>query len=401
MLFDELSPSDSIFRSRLCPAAFAACLMLLGIFPVTGQAQDATSNPWSQPELPAAYEASLLQPFWVGSRMSNEPMFFLQEANEPLATARLLFVPTKILSFSSVNGATTFVEGKDYTWKRGSNVLTLTSGSRIPFKTTAEMHPAIGAPHTLGKTKDGAHSLYFIPNGPTFQNMQPLITYDHSAKWTGLLPASGKTELVRTMAKLKAKQPVNIVILGDSISTGASASSTFNEFPYQPSYPDIVADGLRLRYGAPISLVNLSEGGQDSKWGVTQAAKVVDAKPDLVLIAFGMNDCSRLVSGESYGESVNKIVATVRASLPETDFIIVSTTLGNPDWDQSVPELYSKYLDVLTAAKQPGITVADMTTVWQEMLKIKKFSDITANGINHPNDFGQRIYAHVILQLMQ
>ena len=33
------------------------------------------------------------------------------------------------------------------------------------------------------------------------------------------------------------------------------------------------------------------------------------------------------------------------------------------------------------------------------MLKIKKFYDLTMNGINHPNDFGQRVYAHVVLQL--
>jgi acyl-CoA thioesterase-1 len=375
--------------------------LMLGASHSAVLAQDASMLSLYQPEFPASHQASLLQPFWIGNRMSNEPMMFIQNEGETLATARLLFVPKRILSLSSVNGATTYVEGKDFTRKRGSNVLTLTAGSRIPFKTVAQMHPAIGSPDTLGKTKDGTTSLYFIGNGPTFQNMQPLATYEHSDPWTGHIPASGSAELVRTMTKLKAKQPVHIVVFGDSISTGASASVTFNEFPYQPGYPDLIADGLRFRYGAPITLTNLSEGGQDSTWAVKVASKVAAAKPDLVIVGFGMNDTSRLVPGKTYGQNIQKIIATVRAALPETDFILVATMTGNPDWDQSLPELYSAYLDALMQAKQPGIAVADVTTVWREILSIKKFSDMTANGINHPNDFGQRTYAHVILQLMQ
>jgi lysophospholipase L1-like esterase len=364
-------------------------------------AQDATSNLWSKPELPAAHQATLLQPFWIGNRMSNEPILFLKEPNQPYATARLLFIPTKLLSISSVNGAIEFIEGQDYSWKHGSNLLTLTKDSRIPFKTVAEMHPPIGAPNTLGKTKDGKSSLFFIGNGPDFQNMQPLATYEHQQKWAGHIPQSGKTELGRTIAKLSTKQPVNIVVLGDSISTGASASSMFNEFPYQPGYPDIIADGLRFRYGASISLTNLSEGGQDSKWAISQVAKVVAAKPDLVILGFGMNDASRRFTDKEYAKNIQTVVSTVRAALPETDFILVSTMVGNPDWEEAVPELYSQYRNVLTRMQEPGISVADLTTVWLEMLRIKKFADITANGINHPNDFGQRTYAHVILQLMQ
>jgi lysophospholipase L1-like esterase len=333
--------------------------------------------------------------------MSNEPILFLKEPGQPYATARLLFVPTRLLSLSSVNGAIEYVEGQDYTWKCGSNLLTLTKDSRIPFKTVAEMHPPVGAPNTLGKTKDGKSSLFFIGNGPEFQNIQPLATYEHKQKWAGHIPPSGQSELGRTIARLSAKRPVKIVVFGDSISTGASASSMFNEFPYQPGYPDIVADGLRFHYGASISVTNLSEGGQDSRWATSQVAKVVAAKPDLVIIGFGMNDASRRFTGEEYAKNIQTVISEIQAALPGTDFILVATMVGNPDWDQTVPELYSQYREVLTRMKRPGIAVADLTTIWQEMLRIKKFDDITANGLNHPNDFGQRIYAHVILQLMQ
>jgi acyl-CoA thioesterase-1 len=390
-------------KRRLIPMVSTGCILFaLGVFHSCGDAQTILASRLSQqPATPTAQQANLLLPFWSGSRMSNEPVFFLQEPGETLAAARLLFVPSKILSLSNVNGTTDFVEGTDYTWKPGSDLLTLTPGSRIPFKTQAEMHPPIGSPQSIGKTQDGKASLFFEGNGPTFQDLQPLATYDHSAAWTGHIPASATTELARTMAKLKTKQPINIVLLGDSISTGAGASSAFHQFPYQPGYGDIVADGLRFLYGGPVSVTNLSEGGQTSEWGVTMAAKVAAAKPDLVILAFGMNDGSRRMTAATYNQNIQSIITAVRAALPQTDFILVATMTANQDWDMSAPALYSEYLEGFLRAKQPGIAVADLTTTWRDLLKVKKFSDITANGVNHPNDFGHRVYAQVILQLLQ
>ena len=41
-----------------------------------------------------------------------------------------------------------------------------------------------------------------------------------------------------------------------------------------------------------------------------------------------------------------------------------------------------------------------MTSLWRDLLKTKKFLDLTGNGVNHPNDFGQRLYAQVILDML-
>jgi len=261
------------------------------------------------------------------------------------------------------------------------------------------MHPPIGSPHSLGKAPGGKTSLYFIENSPVFQNLQPLATYEHAARWAGHMPQSGSVELARTMAQLRAKQPIHIVVLGDSISAGAGASSLFHEFPYQPAYVDIVADGLRLHYGSHISITNLSEGGQDTAWGVTRISDVIAAKPDLVILSFGGNDGSRRFTAKAYEENNRKMIAAVSAALPEADIILTATMGANPEWDMSAFPLYPQYLDALNRLKGPGVAVADLTTIWADMLKIKKFYDLTMNGINHPNDFGQRVYAHVVLQL--
>ena len=39
-------------------------------------------------------------------------------------------------------------------------------------------------------------------------------------------------------------------------------------------------------------------------------------------------------------------------------------------------------------------------TVWQELLENKHDLDLTGNGLNHPNDFGHRLYAQAILELL-
>jgi hypothetical protein len=45
------------------------------------------------------------------------------------------------------------------------------------------------------------------------------------------------------------------------------------------------------------------------------------------------------------------------------------------------------------------VAVADVTSVWGELMKTKRFSDVSGNNVNHPNDFGHRVYAQVIVQL--
>lgn len=37
--------------------------------------------------------------------------------------------------------------------------------------------------------------------------------------------------------------------------------------------------------------------------------------------------------------------------------------------------------------------------LWRKFLRRKSFYDLTGNGVNHPDDYGHRIYASVILEV--
>ena len=71
---------------------------------------------------------------------------------------------------------------------------------------------------------------------------------------------------------------------------------------------------------------------------------------------------------------------------------------GNPS---ALPaERFTGYRDALRNLSAPNVTFADVTTPWLELLRRKHFSDLSGNNINHPNDFGHRVYADVICQLL-
>lgn len=346
------------------------------------------------------WASSVLDPFSTSSRMTGETVMFVQRADEEVVTARLLFPPTRIPKVASANGVTTYEEGRDYVWKAGSNVIFLPPNSRIPVITWARLHPAKGAPMSLGKSADGKSALLYQEPGDFFQSLEVAFTYDHREKWKGEIPHSAGKDLARTEAKLRAKR-LKLVIFGDSVSAGAGASGSFHAPPNQPPYTELVAAGLRKRYGADVDATNLAEGGQDSTWAVKMAYKAAAQNPDLVIVGFGGNDATRRISADSFKQNIQRVIDTIRKTSPNVDFILIAPMTANPDWPESDANLCEQYRDALLRLAGPGVAVADEFSMWQELVKNKKFLDLTANGINHPNDFGHRVYAQVVLQLLQ
>ena len=46
------------------------------------------------------------------------------------------------------------------------------------------------------------------------------------------------------------------------------------------------------------------------------------------------------------------------------------------------------------------MALADLTQMWSDLLQFKTYHDLTGNGVNHPNDFGHRTYAQVLLDVL-
>lgn len=334
-------------------------------------------------------KTALGEPFWESKIMRDEPILFVMEEGKEMATGRLLFKPNGKLKITSPDLKTTYENGRDYVWKAGADTIELKAGSRIPFKTAAEMVPPPGSPNTLGGV--------LFSEGAFFHNLQVQVTYQHAGKWDWRPPVNEK-RLARTISKLKARQPVKIVALGDSITEGYNASgfTKVNVAPYQPAFPGLVANTLQKRFGSHVTLVNLGLGGTRADWGIGEVAKVTAQNPDLVILAFGMNHNE---AAPAFGETMAKLLAAVQAGVPSADVVLVSSMAGNP---RVFPvDRFTSYRDVLSKLQSPDVALADVTTPWLELVKRKPFADLSGNHVNHPNDFAHRLYAEVICQLFQ
>jgi hypothetical protein len=251
-------------------------------------------------------------------------------------------------------------------------------------------------PKIRGKKGDETRGILF-GEGSFYHGLQVEVTYEaKDAKWSGPRPKSAAEALPRFTARLKSKQPVHILVCGDSISAGGNASKVTKASPGCPAYPELVAGSLQRATGSEVKLTNVAVGGWTSDHGLKQAQEDRPAKdkPYLVIIAFGMNDVGRRDAAR-YKRNIEGIISEVRKEAPDAEFLLVATMLSNSEWFLPMDQ-FPLYRDALLELQGSGIAVADLTSIWPELLKRKSFYDLTGNGVNHPNDYGHLVYAQVI-----
>lgn len=342
-----------------------------------------------------------MQPFWQGDTVRNESALIVARDGE-LPEARLMYPPTEIVAVKNARLDTEYEEGVDWTFENGK--LRLTAQSRIPFMTEDELYLPEYIPNDSMPKKGGGAVLY--REGSFFHDRQIAVTYKHAGTWNGPRPAFAGSSLPLTIGKLRAGEPVKLVLYGDSISVGANASGFSGVPPHLPTWGQMVVGALERHYSADIAFVNPSVGGTTSAWGKDNAAALIAGeRPDLVIVAFGMNDGSGTGIGDgtrpaAFQANIRSIIDTVRSANPDTEFILVGTTMPNGETfflDQQ-PYYYEALRGL--AAELPGVAAADMTGVHAELLKTKSFVDMTGNNVNHPNDFLSRWQAQFVFGML-
>lgn len=390
----------------LKPGQHIAITAMLGGVLLAGssaQSEQASASPTADVAATAKEQVAhlhLLEPIWRSPTTRRESvMFVADEAGRP-ATGKLLFPATKILSIHSADGRTQFEMGKDCELSADGRELVLLDGSRIPHLQAEELFPPAGAPRTIPQKADDAARHVLFENGHWFHDQQAEVTYEHDApKWDAPIPTVAREQLPHVLAKLQAGQPVTIGVSGDSISAGGNASGMTKASPGMPAFPELVAAQLEQSYGSKVTLHNRAVGGWTSSQGAGDLDALLETKPDLVIIAYGMNDVGYR-NAEAFQKTIAGMLERIRQANAETDVILVSPMTGNPQWIHTPTEMFPLYRDALAALTGPGVALADLTSTWQRVLQAKRDVDLTGNGVNHPNDFGHRLYAQTILALL-
>jgi lysophospholipase L1-like esterase len=221
---------------------------------------------------------------------------------------RLLFPPDAVLAVTSAAGIT-YVEGADYLIDHQAGRIVRTPGSRMP-RVTREVVAAA----------DGALTHGWIV----------AVTYTHAAGlWTWHVPAFAGRRLPRVTRRLQRREGLTICLTGDSISEGYDASGFHGMPPYQPAFGSLVASALEQRYGAPVQLHNLATAGWTAADAFWDTERIAAANPDLVIVAFGMNDASYAEAGE-FAANVSAVLRRVRDDVTQVEFVVVSPMLPTP-----------------------------------------------------------------------
>ena len=331
--------------------------------------------------------------FWQDELMREEPLLFVKQPGT-LPSGRLLFPAREIIRVTDASGRIQYREGKDFRLGPDQCRVTLTQESRIPVLDAKALIREPGSPNShQGFKPEDPHRLV---DDRLFAALQPRFTYCHDP-WDGFVPPGSSALVPLTRRKLQRRETLRLVVFGDSISDGYSATGALGIPPYSPCYAQQVSAELASRFGAEVLCRNVSEGGMCASWALRNIDRVLVEKPDLLILAWGMNDASERVSPQSYLGDLSSIMQTVRRANGQTEFLLVSTMHANPEWTSSCPSLYERYLAGLVQLTGPGVALADLTTVWAGLMKRKSYLDLTGNGLNHPNDFGHRVYAQVIL----
>lgn len=334
-----------------------------------------------------------MKPFWKGKIMYNESVMMVAKDGSP-PEARLLFKPKKIYAVTNSGQIEQYVKGKDWEYKEGT--LRLLPNSKAVFMTEQALYPD-STKKSFPKNNGGR---ILFAEGSFFHEKQLAVTYKHKSKaWKGPIPTFQGSILPKSIQKLNSKSEIHILLNGDSIAAGANASGVSNVEPNLPSWGALLAAHLRSSYQTEVKFTNTAVGGMNSEWGMKHVDDLINKhSPDLVLIAFGMNDGTGKVTPEKFKANIQSMISQVRAKKPDTEFILVSTMLPNPE--SRFVGTQKDFLPALKTLLGPGIALADLTQIHEELLKKKKYQDMTGNNINHPNDFLIRWYAQELAGLL-
>lgn len=361
----------------------------------------------------------------------NEIVTPIRYGNSANAIGFLTYSPSEIISVKNYS-LTTEYDSSKYTIS--GNQISFPYGNGLPYMQESWLDNK----DVPSQYQDGLIDTTYNDNGGTNNGKHVIaenaltrtnflcITYKYNSaeQNLGFTPPTLQTQnFPNLLKKLNNAEPVKILVFGDSISFGASASELMGFEPKIPTYFDQIKNYLAMRYyngdTSKITLVNPSVGGKSSPWGVQQATMGSFDKTnyDLVIIAFGMNDGSLGNDASLFKSNIVTILSQIRSQSPSADFIVVGTFTPNPystfngvhsTYMLGLQEIANDFNDIDDIyANKSGCTFVNMYDISTGILAKKtanntndkryQYMDISANYTNHPNDFMIRLYAGAIL----
>ncbi|MEE0898671.1 MAG: SGNH/GDSL hydrolase family protein, partial [Acutalibacteraceae bacterium] len=369
----------------------------------------------------------------------QEPVVFYTDSLDTNRTTAKLMYPVEnivaVTSYTTINGKfVKYYKDKDFTITENGQI-ELTANTTIP-RNFALNEMKTGVENNKGETS--------IWNGAgkwtqDSRENQILVTYTYTKTWDDVdysVPTYYNS-LSTAYDKLSSGDTLDVLFIGDSISTGCNASGQDGVFytyrsdavggtttikgwssylglgtePYwvNDSWDKQVVANLKAAYpNATINATNRSVGSSASKWYFDHIDELLVTgelgnagleNTDLVFIGFGMNEGNNTASTQN--ANIKKIIDYLRQKNPDVSVVLVSAFYPtfwdskNQIWTNNrLGEQEDGYFEL--AKEYKNIAVAPVNTAFTNLWAAKEGVDYISNGINHPNDYGVNLYADTI-----
>ena len=238
---------------------------------------------------------------------------------------------------------------------------------------------------------------------------------------------------MKIIEKMKAKakdnfnrEGVTIAFLGDSVTQGCFEIYKTEDdrietvFDKKASYEMGVFDILCTLFpSVTVNIINAGISGDCAPRGLRRVEKdVLRHEPDLVLVCYGLNDCSLAENSiQKYTDSLRQIFEKIKESGSELIFMTpnmmntyVSAALKDPDFVKVAEESATKqnsgrfdaHIDAARElCRQMEVPVCDCYAIWKKLAA--SGVDTTAllsNKINHPTREMNKMFAYEIVKTM-
>jgi lysophospholipase L1-like esterase len=199
----------------------------------------------------------------------------------------------------------------------------------------------------------------------------------------------------RLIAKLKARQPVTIVTLGDSLTDKRHWANR------SVLWAELLAAKLKETFGGEIKLVNPAIGGTQLTQNLVLMPRWLrDApEPDLVTVWFGYNDWDGGARGLDWREKMRFAVDRIRRlTKGRTEVLLLTTAPALARWD-TMNEL-AEVTRAVAAEKKTGL--ADVAAAFHlQGADETKRAALFAWDKTHLGEVGHRLAAETVLQAIE
>lgn len=220
-----------------------------------------------------------------------------------------------------------------------------------------------------------------------------------------------KEKLLMDINGLQENGPINIVILGDSISHG----SLLNTIDYENVYWNVLKRKMnKFRDYVPVNMINASIGGLTATHALARLDKqVLKHEPDLVIVCFGLNDVNDPL--QRYLLSLSIIFD--RCQKAGSEVIFMTPNMLNTYVAEGTPEKYYEYAhktaqmqnegrmdlymqSAVELARNMNVTVCDCYSMWKELAKTQDTTLLLVNRINHPTSEMHTLFADALYEII-